>query len=127
MVKHLSLHSQGDVRLPDAMYRSLVLKKAMELLYTAHPWRSAIKFGWYKELSRVTPDYKVNPLIAFIVFVASAVSFFLSATSITDCYPQFCNALDRLVDTSDKTVPFNEAGHSQVFADLYDLVEDVPL
>ena len=124
MLKNYSPHSQGDVRSPDAMYRSPVLKKAMELLYTAHPWRSAIKFAWYKELSRITPDYKVTPPIAFVAFVASAVSYFLSATPITDHYFQYRNALDCLVTGVDETVPFNEAGYSQIFADLYDLIED---
>jgi hypothetical protein len=105
------------------MYRSPVLKKAMELLYTTEPWKSAITFPWFKCLSRVISDYKTAPPIAFVAFVASAVSHLIFIAHITDPKFKYRSALDCLVTGIEETVPFSEHGYNDVFHDMYDLVE----
>ena len=107
------------------MYTSRVLKRAMEFLYTTDPWRTAIQFPWFKELSRVDPEYRSSPPIAFVAFVASAVS--RSICMVHNAYPpkfQYRNALDCLIGGTEETVPFGEAGYVDIYNDLYDLIEE---
>ena len=105
------------------MYRSPVLKKGMEHLYTTEPWCTAIKFPWFPELSRVNPS-KDCPPFSFVAFVATAVSQFAYSIHISN-YPnkQYCNALDCLVTGTEEKVPLSEVGYSEVFDDVFSLVQ----
>ena len=40
---------QGAERPAHAMYKSLVLKRAIEVLYMTQPWRNAIVLPWSKD------------------------------------------------------------------------------
>ena len=112
-----------DIRRPKFMYKSPVLKKAMEHLYTSEPWRSALAFQWYKNLSRVDPEYKTCPPVAFVAFIATAVSSFVIKTHITYILPlQYRNALDCLATGVEEIVPFSEVGYVDVYNDLYDVI-----
>ena len=107
------------------MYKSPVLKRAMEHLYTTEPWRSAIRFPWFKEISRTDPGYKSGPPIAFVAFVASAVRFFAHTTYTTNhLNSQYRNALDCLVTGTEEKVPFSEVQYADVFNNLYDLIDN---
>jgi len=65
------------------MYRSPILKKTVEILYTSSPWRIAITLPWFNQES-YNPGSNLIPLdgdgtaspppTSFVAFAASAVS-----------------------------------------------------
>lgn len=75
---------QGVERPIGVLFKSPVLKKAIEMLYMTQPWRDAITLPWFKddscEYSSVSaPDeegYAFRPPISFVAFAAAAVSTF---------------------------------------------------
>ena len=75
--------TQGDERPENAMYRSPILKKAIETLYTTSPWSAAINLPWLKDdgyhsgpqlTSSDNQGYTSCPPTSFVAFAASAVS-----------------------------------------------------
>ena len=61
------------------MYKSPVLKMAVEVLYMTHPWRRAVTLPWFKD-DNMEPCLKSSstpsPPISFVAFAATAVSTF---------------------------------------------------
>lgn len=65
------------------MYKSPILKKAIETLYMTQPWRAAITLPWFRDTDEWAPSpgstpeeegYAYRPPIEFVAFAASAVS-----------------------------------------------------
>ena len=64
------------------MYRSPILKKAIESLYMTMPWRTVIKLPWFKDDDWEPSDpyvpneegYAFRPPVSFVAFAVSAVS-----------------------------------------------------
>lgn len=83
MADIMQLIMQGDQRPVNAMYKSPILKRAIETLYMTQPWRSAITLPWFKDTDNwesgpgSAPDeegYAYCPPVTFVAFTASAVS-----------------------------------------------------
>lgn len=70
---------EGVERPASVMYRSPVLKKAIEILYMTQPWRDAVTLVWSKDdnWEPSLPDdegYASCPPVSFVAFAATAVS-----------------------------------------------------
>ncbi|KAF9643410.1 hypothetical protein BDM02DRAFT_3223456 [Thelephora ganbajun] len=96
----------GNERPPNTMYKSPILKKAIEMLYTTFPWRTAVKLPWFR--GATDRGYATCPPISFVAFAASA----------------YRNVLDSLISGTEEIVLFSEVGYCQVYNDLYQLIED---
>ncbi|KAF9642177.1 hypothetical protein BDM02DRAFT_3193750, partial [Thelephora ganbajun] len=88
------------------MYKSPILKKAVEMLYTTFPWHTAVKLPWFR--GATDRGYATCPPISFVAFAAST----------------YHNVLDSLISGTEEIVPFSEVGYCQVYNDLYQLIED---
>ena len=73
---------EGVERTINVMYKSPILKRAIEILYMTQPWRDAVTLPLFKDNNREpSPDfvlddegYASRPLISFVAFAATAVS-----------------------------------------------------
>ena len=89
------LLQDGDEWPVDGMYKSLVLKHAIEMLYMTQPWRDVILLPWFKdddlELSPVfdpnEDSYASRPPTSFVAFVAATVSPFRHFSTSLTSYP----------------------------------------
>ena len=108
------------------MYRSPVLKKAVEILYMTEPWRTAIIQPWFEDVSGYCNEYKSTLPIAFLAFAACAVSHstYLALCIADFLDSQYRNVLDSLVSGTEDLVPFSEVGYAQVYNDLQLLIKD---
>jgi hypothetical protein len=65
------------------MYKSPILKKAILILYTTEPWRTAISQPWLVDVEDYDGAFRAFPPVGFVAFAACAVSetAFLSCTT----------------------------------------------
>ncbi|KAF9642813.1 hypothetical protein BDM02DRAFT_3132846, partial [Thelephora ganbajun] len=96
----------GNERPPNTMYKSPILKKAIEMLYTTFPWHMAVKLPWFR--GATDRGYATCPPISFVAFATST----------------YHNVLNSLISGTEEIVPFSKVGYCQVYDDLYQLIED---
>jgi hypothetical protein len=120
-----SLYSQGSEPPPAALYKSPILKKIIEVLYTTDPWRTAIIQPWVGGVSIRDQPFTVAPPITFVAFAAAAVSLHTQLSHITDLLDwQYRNALDSLLSGTEDTTPFSEIGYARVYLDFHSSITD---
>ncbi|KAF9784419.1 hypothetical protein BJ322DRAFT_1021176 [Thelephora terrestris] len=89
-----------------SMYKSPILKKAIHILYTTEPWRTAISQPWLVDVEDYDGAFRAFPPVGFVAFAACA----------------FRNILDSLVSGMEENIPFSEAGYSPTYEFLADLI-----
>ncbi|KAF9782581.1 hypothetical protein BJ322DRAFT_1071707 [Thelephora terrestris] len=98
----------ASLRVPgSSMYKSPILKKAVQILYTTEPWYTAISQPWFTDIEDSEQSFKMSPPAGFVAFAACA----------------FHNVLDSLASGTEETVQFREDTYSPIYERLLELVK----